>query len=133
MKTLTLLSLGVLMALPPVPVKEMVERAEVVARVDMKAFERVGGTDEEQHWRTTLVPLTVYKGKLDGPVQLTIHVFPDVDGGVFTKPPPAGERVAFLRKSGEGWELAEPRTQALRKASPELLSTLGASNSSPKP
>ncbi|MDY7228557.1 hypothetical protein [Hyalangium rubrum] len=133
MKTLTLLSLGVLMALPPVPVKDMVERAEVVARVDMKAFERVGGTEAEQHWRTTLVPLTVYKGKLTGPMEISIRVFPDVDGGEFTRTPDAGERVAFLRKSGEGWTLVEPRTQALRKATPELLGALGTSDAGPKP
>ncbi|MDY7227515.1 hypothetical protein [Hyalangium rubrum] len=125
MKALTLLTLGWMMALPPVPVQEMVASAEVVARVEVKPFKRTSWFFQSpEKWRTTLVPLTVYKGQLPGPVELSIQVEPGKDGGNFTKPPEAGERVAFLRKDGETWVLAEPRVQALRKATPELLQAL---------
>jgi hypothetical protein len=126
-KALTLLTLGWMMALPPVPVQEMVTRAEVVARVEVKPFKRTTWFFQSpEKWRTTLVPLTVYKGQLAGPVELSIVVRPDTDGGGFTKPPEAGERVAFLRKDGESWVLASPMPQALRKVTPELLQELEA-------
>jgi len=126
-KALTLLTLGWMMALPPVPVQEMVAKAEVVALVEVKPFKRTTWFFQSpEKWSTTLVPRTVYKGQLPGPVALSIQVRPDTDGGNFTKPPEAGERVAFLRKEGENWVLAEPRLQALRKATPELLKALEA-------
>jgi hypothetical protein len=124
-KALTLITLGWMMALPPVPVQEMVAGAEVVARVEVKPFKRTTWFFQSpEKWRTTLVPLTVYKGQLPGPVELSIQVRPDTDGGDFTRPPEAGERVAFLRKEGDSWVLAEPRRQALRKVTPELLQAL---------
>jgi hypothetical protein len=123
-----------MMALPPVSVQEMVSRAEVVARVDVKPFERTTGFFQSpERWKTTLVPLTVYKGQLSGPVELSIEVHPGVVGAEFVKAPEPGERVVFLRKSGDGWALVEPRTQALPAATPELLQELDKSGAAPRP
>ncbi len=125
--------MGLLMALPPVSVEEMVEGAQVVARVEVRPFERVSKPGEApERWRTTLEPLQVYKGQLSGPVELTIEVRPDTEGEAFVKPPEAGERVAFLRKRKEQWTLADPCTQALRKVTPSLLRELGASEAGQK-
>jgi hypothetical protein len=102
--------------------------------VDVKPFERTSWFFQTpERWKTTLVPLAVYKGTLSGPVELTLEVRPGVTGGEFTKAPEPGEHIVFLRKSGEGWTLVEPRTQALRSVTPELLKELGAPSPSPQP